>query len=478
MSAGRKIWFVASLLVVDMLLFNAGYLLSFLVKFGGEMPQYNFTAYQTTWPWLTLTAAALMYLYRLYGPYRWRWTEIFAGLICVVFFQAIVGMSLSFLFRGFSFPRTVFMISPLIQLVLLSIWRRAAWYWERKLLEEKRILVVGTPLDTEDLAGKLEYYTGGIFRVIGLVIGNGNGVVYESKAGEECAVTAETGNPEVPVRGEGKNWPVLGDVEAFCECLDATHPDQVFVSGSLSQQSKAEILYACVARDKPAFLVPDFYEILLTQARLEQVDDVPVFSVGRLNIPRELLLFKRLMDIGISLVGLVVSLPILLLAAIFIKIDSRGPVIYRQSRITDGGQVFYLYKLRTMINGAEAGTGPVLAAEDDPRVTRVGRVLRAMRVDEIPQLVNVLKGDMSLVGPRPERPFFVNQLMRDVPEYVYRMNVKSGLTGLAQVAGKYSTSPENKLKYDLLYTKSYSPVKDIAILFQTIKVMLMKDRAS
>ncbi|MCL6611482.1 MAG: sugar transferase [Peptococcaceae bacterium] len=481
MPASGRFWFLIVLAAVDMLMVNAGYVLAFYLRFGGDLPQDNLSAYFSTWPWLSLTALALMYFYRLYGPYRWRWTEVFAGLICVVFFQAVVGMSLSFLFRGFAFPRSVFVLAPFIQLVLLSLWRRAAWHWERMLLHEKKVLVVGQPADARDLAGKLEQYTGGVYKVSGLVVGRNGGSLAcgSGAAGEQAAVPGDGGGkPGGGEEGPHESWPVLGDISCFCECLDSTRPDEVFVSGSLSQEDKAEVLYACVARDTAAFLVPDFYEILITQARLDQVDDVPVFAVGRLNIPRESMIFKRVLDILLSLAGLAVALPVLLPAAVLIKIDSPGPVIYRQKRLTDGGQVFYLYKLRTMVDGAEAGTGPVLAAENDPRVTRVGRVLRALRIDEIPQLINVLRGDMSLVGPRPERPFFVNQLMRDVPEYVYRMKVKSGLTGLAQVAGKYSTSPENKLKYDLLYTKSYSPARDIAILFQTIKVLLIKDRAS
>lgn len=482
MLAAGRIWFFALLVAVDLLLVNAGYILAFHLKFFGEIPQYNLSAYYATWPWLSLTALALLYFYRLYGPYRWRWTEIFAGLICIVFFQAVAGMSLSFLFRGFSFPRSVFLMSPFIHLILLSAWRRAAWRLERRLLEEKRVLVTGTPADARDLAGKLEQYTGGVYKVIGLVLGeNGHQFSWRQDVIRECAADAE--DVQGMKNGYHKKdyssrWPELGNISSFCECLDSTRPDCVFVSGSLSQEDKAEVLYACVARDTAAYLVPDFYEILIIQSRLEQVDDVPVFSVGRLNIPRESMIFKRLLDIMVSLAGLAAALPVLLLAAIAIRIDSPGPVLFKQKRITDGGQDFYLYKLRTMVDKAEAGTGPVLAAENDPRITRVGRVLRALRVDEIPQLFNVLKGDMSLVGPRPERPFFVNQLIKEVPEYVYRMNVKSGLTGLAQVAGKYSTSPENKLKYDLLYTKSYSPARDLAILFQTVKVILMRDRAN
>lgn len=474
MQVNKRFWFLTALVIVDILLINAGYILAFLLRFGGKLPGVNLSAYFATWPWLSLTALILLYSYRLYGPFRWRWNEIFAGIICVVFFQAVVGMSMSFLFRGFAFPRSVFILTPFIQLILLSLWRRFAWPWERKLLDENRVLVVGPPADARELAGKLEQYTGGVYKVDGLVMGKNGGVLNcGHELIEECAADSED-----KAEALNKNWPVLGDMASISDILDTVRADQVFVCGSLSQEDKAQVLYACVERDTAAYLVPDFYEILITQARLDQVDDVPVFAVGRLNIPRESLIFKRFLDITISLAGLVIALPVMILAALLTKIDSPGPVIYRQKRVTDRGQVFYLYKLRTMVDKAEDGTGPVLASENDPRITRVGRLLRAARIDEIPQLFNVLRGDMSLVGPRPERPFFVKQLMKVVPQYAYRMNVKSGLTGLAQIAGKYSTSPENKLKYDLLYTKSYSLARDIAILFQTIKVMLMRDKAS
>lgn len=480
LNASRRFWFWVLLVLVDILLVNAGYIIAFYIKFDGGLPQYNISSYYATWPWLSLTSVLLLYFYRLYGSFHWRWTEVFAGLICVVFFQATVGMSLSFLLRGFSFPRSVFIMAPFIQLVLLSLWRRAAWYLERGLLGNNRILVVGRKGDVRELAGKLEQYTGGIFSVIGLVVAkNGERSPYLPDNGaDDIAATMDLSEDDTDNDVVGsKLWPVLGGIDDFCEFLDATRPDQVFVSGSLSQEDKAEVLYACVARNTPAYLVPDFYEILITQARLEQVDDVPVFAVGRLGIPGEYLVFKRIVDISISLAGLVVSLPVLLAAMLCIRLESPGPVIFRQKRITGGGHAFYLYKLRTMVDKAEAGTGPILATPDDTRITGVGKALRRFRIDEIPQLLNVLRGDMSLVGPRPERPFFVNQLIREVPEYVYRMNVKSGITGLAQVAGKYDTSPENKLKYDLLYTKTYSPAKDIAILFQTIKVMLMRDKS-
>ncbi len=469
----NKIPFRIALIFFDLALINLGYILAFLFKFGWNIPEFNFEAYRMTWPWLTLSALALFYSYRLYGGYRWRWTEIFASLICVVLFQALVSMALTFFLRSFSFPRAVLTAAPVIQLLLLALWRRWAWHLERRMQSTRRVIVVGQPLEAVVLADKLESVAGGIIRVCGLVL--------DSHSDLKFSELQNLGLEEQDYKLLCKvldRWPVLGEVSGICDCLNTVEPDQVFVCSNLSQEVKADVVYACVAKDKKVFLVPDLYEIMLAQARLDQVDDVPVFTVGRLAIPEESLIIKKATDILLSLVALVITAPLGILATVAIRLDSRGPVFYRQKRLTLQGKPFYLYKFRTMVENAEQESGPVLASEHDPRVTRVGRFLRAARIDESPQLLNVLKGDMSIVGPRPERPFFVNELVKETPEYAYRMNVKSGITGLAQIAGRYSTSPENKLKYDLLYTKSYSPAKDLAILLQTIKVILMKDKAS
>jgi exopolysaccharide biosynthesis polyprenyl glycosylphosphotransferase len=462
--------YLGVVIMIDALLINAGYILAFYARFGWDIPQYNFVAYYTTWPWLTLAALALFYFYRMYGAYQWRWAEVLASLICIVFFQALAGMALSYFFRGFAFPRIVLLTAPLIQFVLLAVWRRAAWHWQRRMQGKKRVVLVGRPADAFGLARKVEAFTSGCFEIAGIVLD-----ASASGEGGECDEYGEYGEYGEEII---KQWPVAGTMDHFCECLDALDPDVVIVCSNVSQGNKAEVVYACVARDKKVLLVPDLYEIMLAQARLEQVDDVPVFSMGRLMIPEESGMIKRLIDVMLSLAALAIALPVLIVAVAAIKIDSPGPVLYRQKRLTLQGKPFYLYKLRTMVANAEQNCGPVLAEANDPRVTRVGKFIRSVRIDELPQLFNVIKGDMSIIGPRPERPFFVDQFLREAPEYAYRMNVKSGITGLAQIAGRYSTSPANKLRYDLLYTRSFSLARDLAILLQTVKVILMKDRAS
>ncbi len=186
---------------------------------------------------------------------------------------------------------------------------------------------------------------------------------------------------------------------------------------------------------------------------------------------------QRSLDLILSTVGLVLSLPLLLFVPLLIRLDSSGPVFYRQERMGRGGRVFQLLKFRTMRPDAE-GNGPVWAIEDDPRVTRVGRFLRKWRLDEVPQMINVLRGEMSFVGPRPERPVFVRLLSEKIPYYPLRHSVRPGITGWAQVRYRYGASVEDaaeKLKYDLYYVKNSSLFLDLSILFQTARVVLLAE---
>jgi exopolysaccharide biosynthesis polyprenyl glycosylphosphotransferase len=176
----------------------------------------------------------------------------------------------------------------------------------------------------------------------------------------------------------------------------------------------------------------------------------------------------------VSILSLAIFLPVSLLIALAIKLDSKGPIFYKQERIGEDGKIFTLFKFRSMRTDAEAN-GPVWARANDNRVTRVGRVIRKLRLDEIPQMINVFKGEMGFVGPRPERPFFVDRLTKEIPLYAYRHSVKPGITGWAQLYYPYGASKEDaleKLKYDLYYIKNMSPFMDLMIILETIKVVL------
>ena len=187
-------------------------------------------------------------------------------------------------------------------------------------------------------------------------------------------------------------------------------------------------------------------------------------------------LYQRIMDLVLSIVGLVIGLPLIAIFGILIKIEDKGPITYKQERLGKCGRRFYIYKLRSMRTDAEK-FGAQWAEKDDPRITKVGKFIRKTRIDEIPQLFNILKGDMGLIGPRPERPNFTVQFNEEIPGFINRLAIKPGLTGWAQVNGGYEITPEEKLKEDIYYIKNRSILLDFKILFKTVKVVLTGDGA-
>ncbi|WP_416390344.1 exopolysaccharide biosynthesis polyprenyl glycosylphosphotransferase [Romboutsia sedimentorum] len=187
-------------------------------------------------------------------------------------------------------------------------------------------------------------------------------------------------------------------------------------------------------------------------------------------------LYQRLLDIVLSLIGLVIGLPIIVIFGILIKIEDNGPITYKQERMGKGGSRFDIYKLRSMRTDAEK-FGAQWATKDDPRITKVGNFIRKTRIDELPQLFNILKGDMSVIGPRPERPSFTEEFNNDIPGFINRLAIKPGLTGWAQVNGGYDINPKEKLIEDMYYIKNRSILLDFKILFKTVKVVLTGDGA-
>lgn len=224
-------------------------------------------------------------------------------------------------------------------------------------------------------------------------------------------------------------------------------------------------------------LIPGAEQLLLASARLLDDGDRLLLEVSPRGAIWPSTLLKRAADVFFAFLGIVVTSPLWLVLAIAIALDSPGPVFFRQPRVGWRGTVFTLLKFRTMVADAESETGPTLTRENDPRLTRVGRWLRSLRLDELPQLLNVLRGDMSLIGPRPERPEFVEQFRRTIEGYDLRHLVKPGITGLAQIRGRYDTPAEDKLRYDLAYIFLWSPLLDLKIMLQTLGVMLTPERA-
>lgn len=243
----------------------------------------------------------------------------------------------------------------------------------------------------------------------------------------------------------------------------------------MEKELRRRIMDDCFWHGVEVLLKPDMQDIMVNCADTVIMSDVPLYAVHTGNHDRGYLAAKRVLDIVASVCGLVLCSPIFLGVAIAIKIQDGGPVFYRQKRLTLGGKPFYLTKFRSMVVNAESATGAVLAGKKDSRITKVGAFLRAARIDELPQLLNILSGDMTLVGPRPERPEFYEKYCAEYPEFAYRLRAKAGLTGYAQLYGKYNTTFADKALLDMYYIQKASFLWDLQLIFYTLKIIFVKE---
>ncbi|SMO56734.1 sugar transferase [Gracilimonas mengyeensis] len=265
----------------------------------------------------------------------------------------------------------------------------------------------------------------------------------------------------------------LNDIESIIQdrqvqdILVALEPDR--------RQDLVEVISKVDSPDVSLKLLPDFYQLVSGLSKTNQIFGMPLVEISPEPMPLWEKTIKRAFDILVSAVVLVLTFPFLVMIGLAVRLSSPGPAIYRQERVGRNGRLFTIYKYRTMLNDAERHSGPTWATKDDPRVTGLGYWLRKLRIDEVPQLLNVLKGDMSLVGPRPERPHFVEQFSQQIPLYTRRLRVRPGITGWAQVKWKYDTSLDDvkeKTKFDLFYIENASLRMDAKILINTVITIL------
>ena len=253
--------------------------------------------------------------------------------------------------------------------------------------------------------------------------------------------------------------------------------DAVFVSG-VSATLRNGIVKYCVEKNKACYFVPHTGDVIISGAEHIRSFSVPICRARRSKPAPEYLLVKRAMDILLSLLAIIVTSPFMAIAALAIWSYDHGPVLYKQVRLTKDGRLFEILKFRSMRQDAEKDGVARLASEHDDRITPIGKLIRAIRFDELPQLFNILKGDMSIVGPRPERPEIAEQYRKELPAFDLRLQVKAGLTGYAQVYGRYNTEPQDKLKMDLMYINHASMAEDIKLIFATVRILFMRESTS
>lgn len=304
----------------------------------------------------------------------------------------------------------------------------------------------------------------------------GNYVYFAINSPEKCCVIISSKydlNEIIPKIRKYKKQYVINDVvmynskEIFSVIM---RNDTVFFTG-VPNTERTFLLEFCYANNKNINYNYEMSDLVAMGGRNMMLDDKPMMCAQVRELTLEQRILKRAIDLFVSTIALVVAGPVMLACALAIKMDDGGPVFYKQKRLTYKRKVFEVYKFRSMRVDAEKN-GAQWAKADDDRVTRVGKILRKFRLDELPQFINIFKGEMSLVGPRPERPELASEFEKDLPQFSYRLNVKAGLTGLAQVMGKYNTTPADKLAMDLIYVEKFSIWHDIKLILQTLTVFL------
>lgn len=444
----RLLFFADAVLVV------AGWMLAYVIRFEWLTPPewVPLSAYLRLLPWVLLLSTGVFWFSGLYAPDRAQRLPplVYSVARAVGLGLLLVAASLSF-YRTFSFSRLHMLLFGAITPTLMVGLRLVLYAWLRSIRQRgrnlRRVLIVGAGQAGRKLEEAFRAYPWMGFDVVGFL---------------------DDFKPDAPG--------VLGMVDEAGAVVDRLERegrpvDYVYIALPLAAAQRTESLARELSRRLAhVCLVPDLFQFDILNSRITDVDGLPVIHLVD-EAPIELhRLTKRLVDVAFSLGVLILAAPLVLVIAVAVKLSSPGPVFYRQERMGLNGQRFHILKFRTMPVEAEAETGPVWARPHGTRATQVGRLLRRTSLDELPQFFNVLRGDMSVVGPRPERPVFIEEFKAKVPNYMLRHKVKAGITGWAQVHGwRGNTSIEKRIEYDLYYIRNWSLALDLKIMVLTLR---------
>ena len=395
--------------------------------------------------WLTVFSSAGLYrqpllMHSIKGVWR---------LVRAHFMAFLIFLSLTYLFSEYKFSRVVLGyfvgLSGAYVLFTRFILQRSLVSGRAPFAQNRKLLIVGTGDTARNFARNL---------------------MNRMELGVEfLGFVSETGQLDSDLESE-----VLGSYSELTTLIGSQRVDTVVIALPRANSSHQDELIKSLEQSiVHVMIVPDIHDYLILGCAVEEFEGYPVLSINDPTIDVPGMLLKRFLDVNVSLLVLVLLLPLFLLIACLVKLTSKGPVFYGQSRMGMDGQTFKMWKFRSMHMDAEAESGPVWAKPVDDRRTQIGSMLRGTSMDELPQLWNILRGEMSLVGPRPERPTFVEKFRQDVPSYVFRHKVKAGLTGWAQVNGwRGDTSLERRIEYDLYYIRNWSFSLDLKILILTL----------
>ena len=380
----------------------------------------------------------LLLLHRMYGGlkigiYKY-WTLVYSHMISLIGVNAFSYVQVVLFDKKMHNP-TALLILTIVDFLVVMLWTFAFKKIYAALFPKKKLLLVHADRPMFHLMGRIESR--------------------EDKYEIKETIRLQDNVEEIIRKAENYDGVIIGDIPAG---------------------DRNELMKRCYANNIRSYTVPKISDILLRTSVELNIFDSPLYLSRNIDgLPWDQAFLKRMEDILVSGIMLILTSPFFLIIALMIKCTDKGPVFYTQQRLTLNGKVFPIYTFRTMVVDAEKKSGPVKAGDKDPRILPVGHFLRATRLDELPQLLNILKGDMSLVGPRPERPELAEIITKNIPEFSYRLKVKAGLTGYAQIYGKYCTTSYDKLKLDLTYIRNYSIWMDLKLILMTPKVLFMKE---
>ena len=429
----RIIKFISSFIIVAVQVLIYYYVWMY---YNTEVVRYPFFR-RGNWLMAALYGVLLMFFLRMYGGFKISYLRkgnlIYSQILSAVIVNIITYLQIALLDKKFQNPM-VFVAMTAADVVVIVIWAYVFQYVYSRMFPRKKMLLVYGERPAFHLMDKI----------------NSREDKYELAG----AIPYTCGVEKIVKMMKDYDAMIIGDMPAHERNL---------------------LMKLCFGEGIRTYTVPKISDILLRSSSELNIFDSPLYLSRNDSLLIEQRIMKRFVDVVFSAFGLMISSPLFLIFAVAIKMTDGGPVFYKQERLTIGGRHFWIYKFRTMIQDAEKKSGPRLAGEKDDRILPVGHILRRTRLDELPQLINILKGEMSLVGPRPERPELAAEITRDIPEFEYRLKVKAGLTGYAQIYGKYNTTPYDKLKLDLTYIRNYSMLLDLRLMLMTSKIMLMKE---